>query len=142
MLGPVVGLIAWTLVVWLWMYGTRILAMQRLRLDPQEARHPGALAVLPSGVRQIADNYNHLHEQPTIFYALALAVHVGGWTDALFIWLAWAYVGRRVLHSLIQGMVNIVPLRFAVFAAASIVLMVMCMRAIPVAAGGLLGPLA
>lgn len=142
MLGAIVALIAWTLVVWLWMYGTRIPAMQLIKFDPQEAKHPGSLAVLPSNVRQIADNYNHLHEQPTIFYALALVVHVGGWTDGLFIGLAWGYVALRVLHSLVQGMFNIVPVRFAVFAAASIVLMVMCMRVIPVAAGGVLGPLA
>jgi hypothetical protein len=142
MLGAVVALVAWTLVVWLWMYGTRIPAMQRLKLDPQEARYPGALNVLPAGARQVADNYNHLHEQPTIFYALALAIHAGGWTDGLFIALAWGYVGLRVLHSLVQGMINVVTLRFAVFAAASIVLMIMCMRTIPVAAGSVIGPLA
>lgn len=136
MLGPIIALVAWTLVVWLWMYATRIPAMQQARIDPQDARHPGALETLPPQVRQVADNYNHLHEQPTIFYAVALAIHAGGWSDPLFEILAWSYVGLRVLHSLVQGTFNIVTLRFAVFAAASLVLMVMTVRVLPVAIVG------
>ena len=36
--------------------------------------------------------------------------------------LAWAYVGLRVIHSLIQATVNIILWRFAVFALGSVVL--------------------
>ena len=71
MLEPVIALITWTLVVWAWMYALRIPAMQKAEIDPDDAKHPGSLSVLPSTVRSVADNYNHLHEQPTIFYALA-----------------------------------------------------------------------
>jgi hypothetical protein len=113
---PVLALVSWTLVVWVWMYATRLPAMQRAKLGPQSAKHPGSLNVLPTSARQVADNYNHLMEQPTIFYAAALAAHTAGAIDVLAIGFAWAFVGLRVVHSLVQGTVNIVPLRFLMFA--------------------------
>ncbi len=128
MLTPVLALIVWTLIVWTWMYATRIPAMQRARIDPQSGQHPGSLDVLPSPVRQVADNYNHLMEQPTIFYALAFTIVLAGHTDTLHVDLAWAYVGLRVVHSLIQNTINRVTLRFLVFALSTLVLMAMAAR--------------
>ncbi|WP_369061629.1 MAPEG family protein [Caulobacter sp. 73W] len=127
-LTPVLALVAWSLVVWLWMYATRIPAMQKARIEPQSARFPGSLAVLPDGVRQVADNYNHLMEQPTIFYALAVYVHLAGQGDGTNIGLAWAYVGLRVAHSLVQGTVNLVMARFALFSLSTIALIVITAR--------------
>ena len=122
--------------MWTWMYATRIPAMQKAQIDPQAAVKPGSLDVLPPNVRQIADNYNHLHEQPTLFYALALTAHVGNLADGVAIWLAWGYVGLRVLHSLVQATVNLVTLRFGVFALASLVLITLCAKTIVEALGG------
>jgi hypothetical protein len=136
MLLPILTLIAWTLIMWTWMYATRIPAMQKMKIDPQDAVKPGSLDVLPQNVRQIADNYNHLHEQPTLFYALALTAHVGNLADGVAIWLAWGYVALRVLHSLVQATVNLVTLRFAVFALASLVLIALCAKTIVEALGG------
>ncbi|MBI1329984.1 MAG: MAPEG family protein [Alphaproteobacteria bacterium] len=127
-LTPVLALVCLSLLVWIWMYATRIPAMQRAKLNPQEARFPGSLDVLPDGVRQVADNYNHLMEQPTIFYALVFYIFLAGHSDPTHIWLAWAYVGLRVVHTLVQGTANIVNLRFLVFATSTIVLMVMAVR--------------
>jgi hypothetical protein len=76
----------------------------------------------------VADNYNHLHEQPTLFYALMFYLALAGGSDATAATLAWAYVGLRVLHSLVQATVNIVVLRFAAFAAGSLVLAAMTTR--------------
>lgn len=128
MLAPVLALIVLTLLVWIWMYATRIPAMQRAKIDPQAAAHPGSLDVLPSSARRVADNYNHLLEQPTIFYALVFVIVLLGHSDALYVDLAWAYVGLRVVHTLIQCTVNIVNLRFLVFALSTIVLMAMTVR--------------
>ena len=128
MLAPVLALISLTLLVWIWMYATRIPAMQAARIDPQSAAHPGSLNILPSSARRVADNYNHLLEQPTIFYALCFVIVLGGHTDPFYVYLAWGYVGLRVLHTLIQCTVNIVNLRFLVFALSTIVLMVMAVR--------------
>ncbi|HTO39697.1 MAG TPA: MAPEG family protein [Rhizomicrobium sp.] len=129
-LTPVLALIVLSLVVWIWMYATRIPAMQRAGIAPQSARFPGSLDVLPENVRQVANNYNHLMEQPTIFYALVFYIYLSGGQDHLYIVLAWAYVGLRVIHTLIQCTVNVVPLRFTVFALSTLVLMAMAVRAV------------
>ncbi len=135
MLLPILALIAWTMIMWVWLYATRLPAMQKLKIEPQ-ANPRGLKGVLPASVEQIADNYNHLHEQPTLFYALALTAHVGNLADGVSIWLAWGYVMLRVLHSLVQATINLVVLRFAVFALASLVLMALCAKTILEALGG------
>ncbi|HEX2591584.1 MAG TPA: MAPEG family protein [Rhizomicrobium sp.] len=129
-LTPVLALIVWTLIVWVWMYVTRIPAMQAAKIDPQNARFPGSLDVLPDRVRGVADNYNHLMEQPTIFYALAFYAYLSGGNDPINIWLAWAYVVLRVLHSLIQGTANQVTARFGIFALSTVVLMILAGRCV------------
>jgi hypothetical protein len=128
MLEPVIALITWTLIVWIWMYALRIPAMNAAQIDPDDAKHPGSLNGLPSNVRAVADNYNHLHEQPTIFYALAFYTQLAGTADVLNVQLAWAYVGLRVVHSLVQNTANKVMIRFTVFSLSSLVLIAMTIR--------------
>jgi hypothetical protein len=128
MLTPVLALICWTLIVWIWMYATRIPAMRLAQIDPQSAIHPGSLAGLPTRVRVVADNYNHLHEQPTIFYALAVYTHLVGLGDEVNATLAWAYVGARIVHSLVQILIRRVMLRFSVFVAGSLMLAAIAVR--------------
>jgi hypothetical protein len=70
---------------------------------------------LPSNIRQIGDNYNHLHEQPTAFYAVAIAIALSGHGDGIQVQLAWAYVVLRIIHSLIQSIYNNVMHRFITF---------------------------
>ena len=128
-LTPVLALVAWTLVMWVWMYATRIPAMKAAGIDPQEAAYPGTwVHRLRPGVRSVADNYNHLHEQPTLFYALMFFGAMTGGGDATALTLAWAYVLLRVLHSLIQATFNRVIVRFGVFALGSLVLMALTVR--------------
>jgi len=128
MLEPVIALISWTLLVWCWMYALRIPAMQAANIDPDDAKHPGSLAALPSKVRAVADNYNHLHEQPTVFYALAFYTQLAGAGDVLNVNLAWAYVVLRVVHSLVQNTSNKVMIRFSVFSLSSLVLIAITVR--------------
>lgn len=118
-LGPVVALIGWSMFMWLWMYATRIPAIlsAKLELDPNAPRGE-QMATLPASVRWKADNYTHLMEQPTIFYALAV-VHAllatSGEGGAINLYWAWAYVGLRIAHSLVQSLVNKIKLRFLIF---------------------------
>jgi len=120
-LTPVLALVAWSLVMWFWLYATRIPAMQKAKIDPQRAVQEGTLG-LKGPAQWPADNYNHLMEQPTIFYALAFYVYLSGTETTLNVALAWAYVGLRVLHSFVQSIGNIVRLRFTVFSIASLCL--------------------
>ena len=132
---PVMALVAWSLVIWLWMYVQRMPAMTKAGIKPQDARFPGSLNGLPDMARQAADNYNHLMEQPTIFYAAALAIQVAGHGDPLAVKLAWAFVGLRVLHSLVQVSVNIVLVRFLLFSLSTIALAWMVVRELLVLCG-------
>ncbi len=127
MLTPMLALIIWTLFMWVWMYVKRIPAIQESGMEPDEARHPGSLDHFPSDVRAAADNYNHLHEQPTIFYALVVYSHLTGMDGGFAVALAWIYVLLRVVHSLIQITVNRVMLRFTAFALSSLVLMLLAL---------------
>jgi hypothetical protein len=128
MVAPILALVAWTLVIWMWMYATRIPAMQKAKIDPQAAARTRTLALAPE-IMWVSDNYNHLMEQPTIFYAAALAAQVAGQADTINIALAWTYVLLRVVHSLIQCTVNIVVWRFTVFTLSTIVLLALTLRA-------------
>ncbi len=93
------------------------------------------MATLPPEVRWKADNYNHLMEMPTLFYAITIVlalVSEGPRTDAT---LAWVYVGLRVVHSLVQTTVNKIEARFALFFLSSLVLLAMTGRAALALAG-------
>jgi hypothetical protein len=129
MITPILALVLWTLVIWVWMYATRIPAMQRAKIDPQEAARTRVLD-LPPEVMWVSDNYNHLMEQPTIFYAAAIAAHLAGHADPINIGLAWGYVTLRVVHSLIQCTVNIVMFRFLVFTLSTLALAALAVRTI------------
>ena len=131
-LQPAVVLAAWTMVMWAWMYATRIPAMMALKVEPDSlARDPDATLdkLLPPQVQWKAHNYNHLHEAPTVFYAIAIMLAITGQGDGYNALLGWIYVGARVVHSLIQATVNKVTLRFAVFAVSSLILMALIARA-------------
>lgn len=130
MLAPVIALVLWTHVMWLWMYLTRIPAIQKQQLTLDPGIPPKELMNrLPAEVRWKADNYNHLFEAPTLFYATALVLAVLGDTSATSLWLAWSYVGLRVVHSIWQSLFNVIEVRFTLFLASSIVLIVLGVRA-------------
>lgn len=131
-LRPVVALAAWTMVMWAWMYATRIPAMNRAKIDT--ANLVGGTGrsldeILPPQVQWIAHNYNHLHEAPTVFYAVALVLAITGHGDGLNATIAWVYVGLRVVHSLVQAISNRVVVRFGLFALSSLALIALVVHA-------------
>ena len=117
-LKPVLALVLWTCVMWIWMYALRLPAFSKAGINPDDARHPGTYGdKLPAHVRSAADNYTHLHEQPTIFYALMFFMALTGGADSTATLVAWIYVALRVVHSFVQIVIGKVLLRFLVFAA-------------------------
>lgn len=122
-LQPVVALLVWTLVMTVWVLATRIPAMmaQKVVLDPNLP--PKELTRdLPASVRWTADNYNHLMEAPTLFYAAALVIACADPANAGAVTAAWAYVLLRVLHSLVQSLFNHIPTRLFLFVLSTIAL--------------------
>ena len=131
-LQPVIALAAWTMVMWAWMYATRIPAMNAARINPDSlATNPGTTLddLLPAPVQWKAHNYNHLHEQPTLFYAVCLVLTVAGADHPVNVALAWAYVAFRILHSLVQTTVNRVSWRFLFFVLSSLALAALTLHA-------------
>ncbi|MEN9931666.1 MAG: hypothetical protein RIS17_239 [Pseudomonadota bacterium] len=137
---PMLVLAGWTMLVWLWMYATRLPAMSRAGIDG--TRMVGSTgkglrdALVAAGEERaswVADNYNHLMEQPTVFYATALALAVMGEGGSLAVNIAWGYAVLRILHSLVQILSNRVVVRFAVFALASLCLFGLVLIALSVA---------
>jgi hypothetical protein len=127
LLQPLAALILWTLVVLAWLYAVRLPAIGGLGVPPAKLTRAD-LERLPPRERNVSANYIHLLEQPVLFYAAVLASHLAGLTDELQAGLAWAYVGLRILHSLIQGTGRSGTIRFFVFIAASLLLIVMAVR--------------
>ena len=125
-LGPVVALVAWTLIMMFWMFVTRFGAMRGagLSLKGRVGLRGNALdGVVADSAQWKSHNYNHLMEQPTLFYAVAICLALLGGGDVwINVLLAWLYVGFRILHSLIQATVNVVRWRFLAFALASVCL--------------------
>jgi hypothetical protein len=119
------------MVTWAWMYAARIPAMMAARVQPDTlAREPKALdTLLQAQVQWKAHNYTHLHEAPTVFYAVAVILAITGEGDGYSAVLGWIYVAARIVHSLVQATVNKVTLRFAVFVLSSLVLLALILRA-------------
>lgn len=123
----VVGLL--TVVMTVWMYMTRLPAMSRLRIHPQKGQDTSKLSeLLPKEVSRVANNYNHLFEQPTLFYAVAVSIAVLGHVDTLHITCAWIYAVLRISHSIVQATIDVVLARFVLFSMSWLVLAVMVIR--------------
>ena len=131
-LKPIVALIAWTLVMLVWLLATRLPAMKAAgaKLDSLVGSGPAdAERALPREIQWVAHNYNHLHEQPTLFYAVSLVLALIGWGNGLNATIAWAYVGLRIAHSLAQATSNRVAIRFALFLLSTLCLVALTLHA-------------
>lgn len=131
-LRPVVALIAWTIVMLFWMLLTRMPAMKAAGIEIGRltgSKGSDADRSLPASAQWKAHNYNHLMEQPTLFYAICLTLALIGGGDGVNAWIAWAYVGLRIAHSVLQATVNKVLPRLALFMASSLMLIALTLHA-------------
>ena len=131
-LKPVVVLIAWTLVMLVWMLVTRLPAMKASGIDLGSltgTKAADADAALPGKIQWKAHNHNHLMEQPTLFYAVCLVIALTETGGGMNAWIAWGYVGFRIAHSLWQATVNKVSIRFALFLGATVCLVALTLHA-------------
>ncbi len=135
-LKPVIALAAWSTIMWVWLYATRLPAMSRAKIDglamvgtTGKSLRDQLVAAGEERVSWVADNYNHLMEQPTVFYAVAIALALMGQGNGTNATIAWAYVALRVAHSLVQVTFNRVAVRFALFALSGLALAALVVRA-------------
>ena len=139
MLAPAAVLVAWSLVMMLWMAITRLPAMAKvgggLKNAPRGGRGQNLEGVLPDKINWKAHNYAHLMEQPTLFYATVVILAILA-PSPLAVLLAWIYVGLRIVHSVWQALVNIVSVRFLLFLAYSLALIALAILALIATLGG------
>lgn len=131
-LTPVVALIVWSLVMLVWMFVIRLPALKKAGIDMSKARggRPGLLdTLLEERAQWPAHNYIHLMEQPTLFYAVSITLALLGQGDGINAWIAWAYVGLRILHSVVQATTNRISIRFSLFALSSMALIALGLHA-------------
>ena len=132
-LKPVAVLVAWTLVMLVWMLAKRIPALKAAGVDLNKltgGKGTDADGVLPDRAQWKAHNYNHLMEQPTLFYAIAITLALIGQGGGINAAIAWAYVGCRVIHSIVQATWNRVAVRFLVFLLSSLALVALTLHAL------------
>ncbi len=133
MLAPAAVLVAWSLVMMVWMAVTRLPAMAKvsggLKNAPRGGRGQNLEGVLPDKINWKSHNYTHLMEQPTLFYAVVVILAILQ-PDPINVLLAWAYVGLRIVHSLWQATINIVSVRFLLFLLSSLALVALTIHAL------------
>lgn len=132
MLAPAAALAVWSMIMLLWMAGTRLPALAKLKMPADQTRGGRGSdldGVLPDTIQWKAHNYNHLMEQPTVFYVVVVILAFTGGTQ-LELYLAWAYVGLRIAHSLWQALVNTIPIRLTLFTISSLVLTALAVHAL------------
>jgi len=131
-LAPAMVLVLWSLFMLAWLALARLPAMARAGLalgNLVGARGSDLEGVIPDRANWKSHNYTHLMEQPTLFYATVIVLALAGAGDGLNLQLAWAYVGLRILHSLVQSLWNRVAVRFILFGAASVALLILAVSA-------------
>jgi hypothetical protein len=127
-LQPVLAMVLLHVVVLVWMLATRGKAMGEAGMTLENGKHTVDMNSLPDPARQIADNYNHLFEAPTVFYAMVFYIWAMGHADSIHVYCAWGFFGSRVLHSIVQGTINRVNIRFPLFAIGWLMIVIMAVR--------------
>ncbi len=131
-LQPVIIMCLLSFVMMIWMYATRLPAAKKLGeegVDVQKFSHPSSIGgIFPSKVERVADNYNHLFEQPTVFYAISFVIWSLEHTDIVNLYCAWIYVAIRIVHSIIQSTLNQVWIRFFLFILSWLALAIMIFK--------------
>jgi len=134
LLAPGAVLALWTLVMLTWAGVTRFQAFSKVGIDlkaaPPGGRGVDLEGVLPPLTNWKSHNYTHLCEQPTLFYAVIIFLHLSGGSTDLTRGLAWAYVVLRIVHSFWQSTVNRVPMRFVIFTVATLCLFALAALAV------------
>ncbi|RVT40824.1 MAPEG family protein [Sphingobium algorifonticola] len=132
-LAPAAALAMWSMIMLLWLVATRLPAMAKLKLKPENivgGRGQDLDKVVPPKVAWKSHNYAHLMEQPTLFYPVVIMLALMGQGEGLNLWLAWAYTGLRIAHSLWQALVNTIPVRLLLFVLSTTALFGLCLHAL------------
>jgi len=120
---PVFAMLALTLGVMMRMGLARYRAVTRREVDHRY--YEVYQGEEPKHLRVLSRHFSNLMETPPLFYVACIMAFVTDQQSDLIIGLAWAYVGLRLLHTVIHLGGNVVALRFRVFVLSMAVLTAM-----------------
>lgn len=133
-LAPGAVLVLWTLLMLIWLGTARFKAAAKSGVDmgaaPAGGRGQDLEQILPPQANWKSHNYTHLLEQPTLFYAVIIFLHLSGGVTYMTQIFAWTYVAIRIIHSIWQATVNCIPIRFLLFALSSLCLLALSLLAL------------
>lgn len=119
---PVFALVFWTFGVLVLIPITRFNAYFRGKVAAEDFKTTESPGV-PYTVSITNRNYMNLLELPVLFYTVCLLLHFSAQHVPGALYLAWAYVILRAVHSIVHLTYNNVVHRFAIFALSNIVLL-------------------
>ena len=113
-LHPVFALAGWTFLVLLLIPFARVRSVRRREISPNDFKY-GESSAVPPDVAIPNRNYMNLLELPMLFYVVCVLLYLTAGTTRMALFLAWAYVALRVVHSLIHLSYNHVLHRLGAF---------------------------
>ena len=124
---PMVALAALTFAVLLRIPYVRFKAGFAGRVKVKDFRY-GESSNVPGDVSLPNRNLMNLLELPMLFYVVCLAFYITRTTDATAVYLAWAFVATRLVHSAIHLSYNNVYHRLGAYAASNVVLVMLWVK--------------
>ena len=82
----------------------------------------------PALIVKLTHNLSNLFEFPILFYVAACIIIATNSVDQQYIWISWAYVTIRYIHTLIHVTYNYVPHRATIHMISDIVLIALWVR--------------
>ena len=126
---PMFGMILLSCFVVLALYLSRLMPIIKNFGNLESARYADDFRpLLPEKLRNITANYNHIFEQPTLFYATVIYIYLMNHGDMTNIVLAWGYVVFRSFHTIIQLTLNNVSMRVIPFIFSGICLILLIVK--------------
>lgn len=126
-LQPLAVLVLVTLLVLLFVPIQRVQAALKNELTLEDFKY-GESSQIPDYVKLSNRNLINLFESPILFYVACIVIFITQKTDIVFIYLTWAYVVSRVLHSVIHLTYNKVVHRGFVYELSILVLVLLWLR--------------
>lgn len=112
-----------TFILLLWGGVTRVslVGRGRVRTDDVALGQPA----WPRQPTLIMNSYHNQFELPVLFYVLVILALLTKKADFLFVVMSWIFVLTRILHAGLHATTNDMRLRFSIFLAGAVVLMLM-----------------
>ncbi len=126
-LQPAITLALFTLTILLLILMKRVRAAVNKQVQIDDFKY-GESDTVPIWVCLPNRNFMNLLEVPILFYVVSIFIFITQHVDMLFVYLAWAYVVLRIVHSAIHLGYNNVVHRALIFGLSNAVLVIMWLR--------------